>query len=49
MPRRKKRADELTDDEVMTRLFPRKAVEKLKEIAHAQDRDSESEKPSDEE
>ena len=38
MPKRPKKADELTDDEVMLRLFPREAVEKLKGIAHAQDR-----------
>ncbi len=45
MPK-KKRAIDLTDDEVMKRLFPREAVAKLKQIAHAQDRDSEAEKPS---
>lgn len=38
---KKKRASEMTDDEVMLRLFPRPAVEKLKGIAHAQDRKAE--------
>jgi hypothetical protein len=34
MPRRKKRAHELTDEEAMKRLFPKKARDKLKEVAH---------------
>ncbi len=34
MPRRKKRAHELTDEEAMKRLFPKKAREELKEVAH---------------
>ena len=34
MPRRKRRAYELTDDEVMKRLFPKKAREELKDVAH---------------
>jgi hypothetical protein len=33
MPRRKKHAYELTDDETMKRLFPKKAREELKEVA----------------
>jgi len=44
MPRRKKRARELTDDESMKRLFPKKAREELKEVAHKarRNRDSKS-------
>jgi hypothetical protein len=34
MPRRKRRAYELTDEETMKRLFPKKAREELKEVAH---------------
>lgn len=34
MPRRKKRAHELTDEEAMKRLFPKEVRDKLKEIAH---------------
>jgi hypothetical protein len=33
MPRRKKRADELTNEEVMQRLFPKRVVTKVKEEA----------------
>ncbi len=34
MPRRKKRAHELTDEEAMKRLFPKKARDELKRVAH---------------
>ncbi len=34
MPRRKRRAYELTDEEAMKRLFPKKVRDKLKEAAH---------------
>jgi hypothetical protein len=34
MPRRKKRAHELTDDEMMKRLFPKRVRDLAKEIAH---------------
>ena len=34
MPRRKKKATELTTDELELRVFPKKAVEELKRIAH---------------
>jgi len=34
MPRRKKHAYELTDEEAMKRLFPKKVRDKLKEVAH---------------
>jgi len=33
MPRRKKRAHELTDDEAMKRLFPKKVRDELKDVA----------------
>lgn len=33
MPRRKKRADELTTEEAMKRLFPKKVREEAKETA----------------
>ncbi len=33
MPRRKKRAHELTDEEAMKRLFPKKVREELKDVA----------------
>lgn len=33
MPKRKKKAHELTTDEALNRLFPKEAVEKLKELA----------------
>jgi hypothetical protein len=31
MPRRKKRAEELTNEEIMVRLFPRRVITKVKE------------------
>lgn len=34
MPRRKKKATELTTDELERRVFPKRAVEELKKIAH---------------
>ncbi len=43
MPRRKKRAHELTDEEAMKRLFPKKAREELKEAAHKARKNGESE------
>jgi hypothetical protein len=33
MPRRKKRADEMTNDELMKDLFPKKVRDKAKEVA----------------
>jgi hypothetical protein len=42
MPRRKKRAHELTDEETMKRLFPKKARDKMKEVAHAARKNGES-------
>ncbi len=43
MPRRKKRADELTTDEVMKKLFPKKVREEVQRIA--QKPDTSKEKP----
>lgn len=40
MPRRKKRPDELTTDEALRKLFPRKVVNEAKKTA------TESQKPS---
>jgi len=42
MPRRKKRAHELTDEETMKRLFPQKARDELKEVAHKARKNRES-------
>jgi len=38
MPRRKKKAIELTKDEAMKKLFPKKARDELHQIAHAKDK-----------
>ena len=38
MPRRKKKATELTKDEAMKKLFPKKVRDKLAEVAHEKDR-----------
>ncbi len=35
MPRRKKRADELTTDEAMRKLFPKKVREEAKDTAQS--------------
>jgi len=43
MPRRKKRADELTTEEAMKRLFPKKVRDEVKRIA--QKFDTNREKP----
>ena len=37
MPKRKKRWDEMTTDEMAKKLFPKKAVDKLREAAHEHD------------
>jgi hypothetical protein len=34
MPRRKKKATEMTTDELERRVFPKRAIEELKRIAH---------------
>ena len=47
MPK-KKSARELTDEEALKRLFPKKVRDKLKEVAHENDQkeDSETRKPN---
>ena len=42
MPRKKKRAHELTDEEAMKRLFPKKVRDKFKEVAHEARKNGES-------
>ena len=37
MPRRKKKASELTTEEAMKKMFPKKVREKLHEVAHKKD------------
>ena len=37
MPRKPKRAIDLTTEEAIRKLFPKKVVNKLKEIAHGKD------------
>ena len=48
MPKRKK-AKELTDDEALKRLFPKKVRDELKKVAHERDKpeDLEADKSSD--
>jgi hypothetical protein len=41
MPRRKKRADELTTEELMKDLFPKKVRDKAKEVAGKSRKDKE--------
>lgn len=44
MPRKPKRAIDLTTEEAINKLFPKKVVDKLKEIAHEKDAKSASSK-----
>ena len=44
MPRRKKRVTELPTEEAVRKLFPKKAVEVAKEVAHERD-DKPAKKP----
>ncbi|MFC1875590.1 hypothetical protein ACFLY3_05550 [Chloroflexota bacterium] len=37
MPRKKKTAKDMTNDELAKRVFPKKVADKLKEIAHDKD------------
>ena len=37
MPRKKKKLTELPDEEAIKKLFPKKVVDKMKEIAHEKD------------
>ena len=48
MPRRKKKASEMTTEELARRVFPKQVVEELKKVAHqGEETDSkEQEKPS---
>ncbi len=38
MPRKKKKLTELPDDKLIRKLFPKKVVDKMKEIAHEKDK-----------
>ncbi len=42
MPKRKKKASEMTTDELERRVFPKRAVEELKKIAHEGEETEES-------
>ena len=42
MPKRKKKATEMTTDELEQRVFPKTAVEELKKIAHEGEETEES-------
>lgn len=37
MPRKKKKLSELPDEKLIRKLFPKKIVDKMKEIAHEKD------------
>jgi hypothetical protein len=41
MPRKKKRADEMTTEEAMKRLFPKEVRDAAKKIAHKYDKHGE--------
>ena len=45
MPRPKKKMSDLPDDKLIRKLFPKKVVDKMKEVAH--EKDKKSEKPED--
>ena len=38
MPRKKKKLGELPDEKLIRKLFPKKVVDKMKEIAHEKDK-----------
>ncbi|MFH0941792.1 MAG: hypothetical protein V1823_02045 [Chloroflexota bacterium] len=42
MPRKKKTAKDMTTEELAKKVFPKKVLEKLKEVAHEKDRKSAS-------
>jgi hypothetical protein len=48
VPRRKKKATELTTEELARRVFPKRVVEELERLAHEKDdkNDEQIEKPS---
>ncbi len=39
MPRKKKKLTEQPDEKVIKKLFPKKVVDKIKEIAHEKDKE----------
>ncbi|MBI2851072.1 MAG: hypothetical protein HYX80_08560 [Chloroflexi bacterium] len=46
MPKRKKRLIDMTTEELAKKIFPKKILEKLKEIAHEKDDKPVSNSPS---
>ena len=44
MPRKKKKLTELPDEKLIRKLFPKKVVDKMKEIAHEKDKKDDEEK-----
>jgi hypothetical protein len=48
MPRRKKKATEMTTEELARRVFPKQVIEELKKVAHERDEpdSGKQEKPS---
>jgi len=46
MPERKKKANEMTTEELARRVFPKKVVDELKKIAHQNDEKTDREKPN---
>ena len=38
MPRKKQKLSELPDEKLIKKLFPKKVVDKMKEIAHEKDK-----------
>jgi hypothetical protein len=38
MPRKKKKLTDLPDEKLIRKLFPKKVVDKIKEIAHEKDK-----------
>jgi hypothetical protein len=46
MGKRKKRPIDMTDDELIKKMFPKEVVKRLKEIAHEKDDKSSKKSPS---
>jgi len=40
MPRKKQKLSELPDEKLIKKLFPKKVVDKMKEIAHEKDKNN---------
>ena len=40
MPRRKKKLSEMPDEQLIKKLFPKKVVDRMKEIAHEKDKNN---------